>query len=129
MVSLKIITHGVVYIYMYICVCELHQGTWMCGESWLATKDLKPTIPVLTLGIKVSHATCIHDMYIVHVYNYVCLGYVGWVILVFFSSCFCSVCSIFTCMLRPDSKPGQRSQSGPDYLLQIPCPIHNPALL
>ena len=32
---------------MYIrrCTC-----TWVCGESWLATKDLQPTAPVLKAG-------------------------------------------------------------------------------
>ena len=28
-----------VCVHVHVCVCELG-GSWMCGESWLATKDL-----------------------------------------------------------------------------------------
>ena len=31
----------------------------MCGESWLAIKDLQPTAPVLKAGIQVSWAQCV----------------------------------------------------------------------
>ena len=31
----------------------------MCGESWLAIKDLQPTIPVLKAGHSVSDFCCL----------------------------------------------------------------------
>ena len=49
---------------------------WMCGESWLATKD--PTAPVLKAGLSgLPCYTCL----------FVCLGY-GWVTLPFFPFCY-----------------------------------------
>ena len=58
----------------------------MCGESWLATKDLQPTTPVLKAGHPVS-------------YSVVCLcvswdgGFLGFFLLL--SLCFASV--LYTC--------------------------------
>ena len=56
--------------------------TWMCGESWLATKDLLPTIPVLKAG---------HPGVPSYMYIHVCLfvrDMVGWFILLSFLSYF-----------------------------------------
>ena len=36
-------------------------GTWMCGESWLVTQDIQPTVPVLKAGHPgVLDSVCVH---------------------------------------------------------------------
>ena len=45
------------HVYMWVW-----DNTWVCGESWLATKDLQPTVPVLKDGA--GHAGVLDSVYV-----------------------------------------------------------------
>ena len=68
----------------YTCKCvnasigTVHVEHWMCGESWLATKDRKPTIPSSQ-----GWASSVHFNFLVTLFLY------GLIICYYFNVCLC----------------------------------------
>ena len=102
------------YMYMVcscLCLCiyvRVQDSTWVCGESWLAIKDLQPTALVFKAGIQASCAQCV-CLY-VHVHVYGVMGFCLYLAGVLYTCDFmymymymymyiCKCCSACTCAL------------------------------
>ena len=59
-------------LFMLVFLSEF--GDWVCGEGWLAIKDLQPTFPVLKAGHPVSSPPPVYVCCVLYV---LCVG-IGW---------------------------------------------------